>query len=121
MEDAASSKAFRDESAKSTKSVAFGKLSTPLKSDHDRQQVSSPQTISQTSSMSVNARGNVKIEDKLNYYHLVELNELFKVAKCVFIDSLHRVASLYSNSTFISYVTNSISYRGPAMLCWNFS
>ena len=77
MEDTASSKVFRDESAKSTKSVVFGKLSTPLKPDRD-QQMPSPQALSQTSSMSVNAK-EIKIEDKLNYYHLVELNELFKV------------------------------------------
>ena len=75
MEEGSSLKAFRDESAKSTKSVAFGKLSTPQKTDRN-QQVPSPQA---TSSMSVDAKSNVKIEDKLNYYHLVELNKLFKV------------------------------------------
>ena len=78
MEEAASSKAFRDESSKSRKSVVFGKLSTPLKADRDHNALS-PQSLSQTSSMSVNAKGSVKIEDKLNYYHLVQLNELFKV------------------------------------------
>ena len=75
MEEPASSKAFRDESAKSTKSV---KLSTPVKPDRDQQMPSPHHTLSQTSSMSVNAK-EIKIEDKLNYYHLVELNELFKV------------------------------------------
>ena len=76
MEEGSSSKAFRDESAKGTKSVAFGKLSTPLKTDRN-QQVPSPQARSL--SMSVDVKGDVKIEDKLNYYHLVELNKLFKV------------------------------------------
>ena len=75
MEEASSS---RDESAKSKKSVVFGKLSKQLKHDRD-QQALSPQTLSQTSSMAVNVKGGVKIEDKLNYYHLVQLNELFKV------------------------------------------
>lgn len=100
MEEPASSRAFRDESAKSTKSV---KLSAPVKPDRD-QQMPSPQTISQTrsqaSSVSVNAR-EIKIEDKLNYYHLVELNELFKVL----ILACHnaRVAIIrLSISTFIS-------------------
>lgn len=73
MEEVASSK---DENKKS---VVFGKSSTKqLKNDCD-QQASSPQSLSQTPSTAVNAKASVKIEDKLNYYHLVELNELFKV------------------------------------------
>lgn len=89
MEEVATSKAIRDESAKSGKSVVFNdssKLSTPLKTGRD-QQVPSSRTLSQASSMSVNAKGSVKLEDKLNYYHLVQLNELFKVpilVKCRF-------------------------------------
>ena len=84
MEEAASSKAFTDDNTKSRKSVAFGKLSTSLKADRD-QRVSSPQALSQTSSVSVNAKGGIKIEDLLNYYHLVELNELFKV---LYVDTI---------------------------------
>jgi len=82
MEEPASSKALRDESAKNGKSVVFSnllaKLSTPLRAAD--QQVATPQGLSQTSSLSVHAKENVKLEDKLNYYHLVQLNELFKVA-----------------------------------------
>ena len=78
MEEAASSKVFTNDSTKSRKSVVFGKLSASVKADRDRR-VSSPQTLSQISSVSVNAKGGIKIEDHLNYYHLVELNELFKV------------------------------------------
>ena len=78
MEEAASSKVFTNDSTKSRKSVVFGKLSASAKADRDRR-VSSPQTLSQISSVSVNAKGGIKIEDHLNYYHLVELNELFKV------------------------------------------
>lgn len=83
MEEAASLKAFTDDNAKSRKSVAFGKLSTSLKAERDKR-VSLPQALSQTSSVSVNAKaGGIKIEDLLNYYHLVELNELFKVSTIV--------------------------------------
>lgn len=84
MEEVNSSKAFRDESAKSGKSVVFGNLSEkffiPLKAD---EQMGSPRAesraLSQTSSLSISGKESVKLEDKLNYYHLVELNELFKV------------------------------------------
>ena len=80
MEESAPSKALRDESAKNGKSVVFSNLSAklpmPLRAD---QQVATSQGLSQTSSLSVHAKENVKLEDKLNYCHLVQLNELFKV------------------------------------------
>ena len=59
---------------KSRKSVGFNQR---LKSE--KRQLAEQQG---TSSISVNKEAG-KLEDRLNYYHLVQLNELFKVQKCL--------------------------------------
>jgi len=76
---------------KSRKSVGFNQH---LKSE--KRQLAEQQG---TSSISVNKEAG-KLEDRLNYYHLVQLNELFKVQKCLMMSwssSFHSTLYLYAH------------------------
>jgi len=70
MDKLPSSRVSRVESMKGRKSVGFNnQLATPKSDDQHG-----------TSSISVNKE--TKLEDRLNYYHLVQLNDLFEVKRC---------------------------------------